>query len=333
MIRSLRHRPPGRAGTGNRSRIFDAALEQAEQLFKAAESVGIQSRPLLVFYGLSQAARAINAAAVTVSNNDAKLSGHGITVPDLEAAANHPLSSLVVVPQNSGAFVQVAALLRSSSLAGKPCLGEVWGVLPGVELFPLPGSVACGALHVIEKEIPGSRLCVELRPLPSELMHVATPEQIRGVEVSMDDWENERARIITYLERYPSLGPFEFLDPNGPARLYSGGGGTSRVAICWELGPGVDREDALNHRTVVYRGNRLALPSLGPELLPVHPLISWWAILFTLSMLARYEPSAWSSCISVGRSADAVPIEVLLEDALDALPETIYDAIVAVSRS
>jgi hypothetical protein len=42
--------------------VYVAALQQAEQLFHAAREAGFASSPLLLFYGLSQAGRAIAAA-------------------------------------------------------------------------------------------------------------------------------------------------------------------------------------------------------------------------------------------------------------------------------
>lgn len=39
-----------------------AALEQSEQLLRGAADLGFASRPLNLFYGLSQAGRAISAA-------------------------------------------------------------------------------------------------------------------------------------------------------------------------------------------------------------------------------------------------------------------------------
>ncbi|WP_394798281.1 YaaC family protein [Streptomyces albidoflavus] len=58
-LRELRAAPPGRATSGSRQKLFSSALEQSEQLFTAAGSVGPASRPLVLFYGLSQAGRAI----------------------------------------------------------------------------------------------------------------------------------------------------------------------------------------------------------------------------------------------------------------------------------
>jgi hypothetical protein len=63
MLRTLRSAPPGWVGRGRRRAVFAAAMEQAEQLFGAAADVGPATRPLLAFYGLSQAGRAIAAAS------------------------------------------------------------------------------------------------------------------------------------------------------------------------------------------------------------------------------------------------------------------------------
>jgi len=76
-----------------------------------------------------------------------------------------------------------------------------------------------------------------------------------------------------------------------------------------------------------YRGNQYWFPTLGGQRL--HPLIAWWAVLYTLSMLARYEPQRWAAMIRVDASPWAVPLEHLLNVALDALPEVIFAALSA----
>jgi len=55
---SLRANPPGHAG-GKRQATFVMALDQAEQLFGASAATGPAARPLPLFYGLSQAGRAL----------------------------------------------------------------------------------------------------------------------------------------------------------------------------------------------------------------------------------------------------------------------------------
>ncbi|WP_420716766.1 YaaC family protein [Streptomyces sp. CoH17] len=63
----------------------------------------------------------------------------------------------------------------------------------------------------------------------------------------------------------------------------------------------------------------------------LHPLMAWWAVLYTLSMLARYQPATWVKLISVDDSQHALPIERLLERAISHLPVLITDTITEIS--
>jgi hypothetical protein len=59
-LRATRRDPPGNARlTRDRARTYVVALEQAEQMF----TVGQATRPVLAYYGLNQAGRAVAAAA------------------------------------------------------------------------------------------------------------------------------------------------------------------------------------------------------------------------------------------------------------------------------
>jgi hypothetical protein len=61
-IRATRASPPGRAGDDEeRRRVYGAALAQFDELIAAASVVGPASRPLPLFYALSQAGRAVAA--------------------------------------------------------------------------------------------------------------------------------------------------------------------------------------------------------------------------------------------------------------------------------
>jgi hypothetical protein len=60
VLRGLRANPPGRAAEDDRRRsVFAASLEQAEQFLSAAVDVGHATKPVQLFYALSQAGRAI----------------------------------------------------------------------------------------------------------------------------------------------------------------------------------------------------------------------------------------------------------------------------------
>ncbi|WP_327341405.1 YaaC family protein [Streptomyces europaeiscabiei] len=80
-----------------------------------------------------------------------------------------------------------------------------------------------------------------------------------------------------------------------------------------------------------YTGDRYFLPVLPSIKGELHPLMAWWAVLYALSMLSRYQPAAWGSLINVDSSEHTVPIERLPERAINHLPVLIADAITEVS--
>jgi hypothetical protein len=53
------------------------------------------------------------------------------------------------------------------------------------------------------------------------------------------------------------------------------------------------------------------------------PLMLWWALLFGLSSIARYDPETWVGALAVNDSALTVPIEAALDAALEVLPDLI----------
>nr|WP_234314451.1 MULTISPECIES: hypothetical protein [unclassified Streptomyces] len=71
-----------------------------------------------------------------------------------------------------------------------------------------------------------------------------------------------------------------------------------------------------------YRGptDRFVFPSLGSMASPVHPLLVWWAVLFGLSILARYEPEHWATIIDIDKSLEASAVEHVLDYAVGVVP-------------
>ncbi len=59
------------------------------------------------------------------------------------------------------------------------------------------------------------------------------------------------------------------------------------------------------------------------------PLMTWWAVLYALSMVARYEPAAWVDSLDIDNSGLAVPLEGLLAEALEVVPHLILEALQA----
>lgn len=128
QLRATRWNPPaGATATAERRSTYVFALEQAEQMFRAAATVDPATRPLLVFYGLSQAGRAIAAAASSIESGDGwKLSGHGISSVGLDG----PLPEVEVrTGKNAGheSFVRLSELLGSPLWARHPCHSTNFG--------------------------------------------------------------------------------------------------------------------------------------------------------------------------------------------------------------
>jgi hypothetical protein len=55
--------------------------------------------------------------------------------------------------------------------------------------------------------------------------------------------------------------------------------------------------------------------------------MTWWAVLYGLSMLARYHPVEWEWALAVNSSPVAVLLEQAMDVALIVVPELVLEAI------
>jgi hypothetical protein len=389
VLRSCRSKPPGKAGGSvERREVFCAALDQAEQLFTAAEQTGYASRPLLLFYGLSQAGRALAAAA----NTDTwELKGHGITADDLHA----PLTDVVLrdsgKPDGPGSFLRLAALLGSGTFAQPVPLVAIWDTLPelaGRPLFDAVDRRRRPVLTVIplDLQVPSDRLAylegdwryhLRVAGLPPYLIFAGSHSTPMLVELLADypalaggqpppggdDKELYAAPPLmgadikdvvggpaafaqitrdTLLNTDPECPCFGSVDLSWPADA-----ATSGIPSLTRPGPSRDlkyQQDLRRYveqqqlerllNTMSYRDPKVrwAFPAFGGNDRPLHPLLAWWAVLFALSMLARYQPREWIAHLDVDHSAHAVDLEIVLTEALDACPELILHALSDLTR-
>jgi len=330
MLRTLRANPPGNASKGDRKETFNAALEQAEQLFGAAANVGPAARPLLVFYGLSQAGRAIAAAALAANNDQYRLGGHGIRTGEMQGLVASGLAALTIENQGRGAFTQIADILDAASLPTTTPLGALWGLLPDNIRFPLPnaGAKRPVSIQLAPTTIRAHDVPVIVRGVPKALVYSpAQPSTDPSVDVA--GWAAERQHVAEFLNEYPSLGDWEFSSPAGNPVGLQLENDSARVPLIWPNPGYAETEQVIVGRhTVAYRGQqRLAFPTVGGSTKPAHPFLLWWSILYALSMLARYEPKVWVNRIRINESNDATAIEYLLDQALILLPELIHRTI------
>ena len=295
-------------------------------MFTAAASVGVATRPLLLFYGLSQGGRAIAAAAKHVGNNDYPLIGHGIKANTTTLVG--PLGDVTVYcdQTSAGSFNRLSKIL-SSPLWGATAavrLGELWSTLPETGKFQLDEEKPVGPLlaqpedwSLAAAEVTDSVQLV-VTGVPPEL--VTPPQQI-----------GPASELELFLQRYPRLAGYSAIYPKG---VYPDSVG-ARVDLAYPSTSSEYRgrmDEALTHSTQYRFNGRYVFPVVGANTNALHPIMTWWAILFALSMLARYHPEAWAANIAVDTSRDAVSIERLLAEALTAVPELLLETIMEVSQ-
>ncbi len=325
-LRSTRVSPPEPATRSeDRRRTYVSALEQAEQLFTAAEGVGPASRPLLLFYGLSQAGRAL-AAAGRARGVGWHLRSHGLSAPDL----TRPLVDLPILQTGlpDGSFVALSRILGSPSIPGRfdsqpLTLGEVWTTIPEVQGWPLEERAATPMLFWENKHSDTHRLASGLlNDIPRWLLIDS------GRDVAFRD----------FMSHYPHAADYTMVhmpeNPNWPD-FETGSLGKISLVMHWDTGKPMatqaDREQRLRSVMTQYNVSTYLIPAVAGNDRPLHPLMSWWALLYALSMLSRYQPTEWLNHINVNSSPHAVALESLLDTALDAVPRLIYSTIMEMS--
>jgi hypothetical protein len=75
------------------------------------------------------------------------------------------------------------------------------------------------------------------------------------------------------------------------------------------------------------RRGQVAVPAPGTAGRSLHPLMAWWAVLYTPSMLARYQPAEWAGHINIDESRHAVAVESVLKRAMSMVPTLVAEAI------
>lgn len=321
-LRSLRSQKVGAAKSGDRRETFDAALEQAEQLFTAAASVGTATQPLLLFYGLSQLGRAITAASPMLSTPKKEyiLNGHGIDDGrQLQGAGTVGLAGLMIQGAATGAFPTVAAALRAAPMRTAVPLGDLWGLLPYSERFPLPQTGKLTRLELSPSQGWAHDDSVEyadLRGLPAELkMETANPNIVEE-DVVRREWD----LLSSFLEKYPTLqgGKVTHSEMQRPPLSVHGPGLSIPLVFSRDYG---EQRDSAPERAPIYHGVHFVYPRLDDGDLPSHPFMLWWAVLYPLSRLARYYPNVWAKLTAISTNAHAAPIEFILREGVRAVPE------------
>jgi len=336
QIRATRASPPGYASADRQRRqVYSAALAQFDELIEAAAAVGPASRPLPLFYALSQAGRAIAAAHV---QEPWRLRGHGLSAKpldgqllDVRVEATSVDDGETRAPVDS--FSGVAGATGDDILVESATIGTLWASLPEI-VGLLPAAADAGLPPLIlapEHDPEGVRKLTD-----------------RGhVYAVIIGFAGSGEGLVDHLAaHYPTSGgaelPFTQHLPQALATHTPYGSGF----LCrWPA----DSETIDGHIKTL---NRVA-PPVGPPIQPGGPglvfpsspgfwprwirpgvggvalssLLTWWALLFGLSMLARYEPASWTGALDYDSSNLAAPLDQLLTIGLDRVPELVLEGL------
>ena len=341
-IQGLRAAPTGSAiDDDERRRIFTAALNQAEELAAAASGVGYAARPLLQFYSLSQAGRAIAAAHLA---DKAELMGHGLTFAyDPEAI----LRSTVAPPKGqkrNGAFQDVAIATGSPRLEKSAELGALWAANPDLQDVQVPAG---------DRWPRALSYPIGARGQPPNLAHVTG-----GIVYTRLDLPGPTGvDLDRVIAQYPTLAGARALKhdptgdtPAGPDETVgraAAADGRMVVTVAREapmqttLGEFWQLENELYSAIEIdethprwphpqYVGH--VQPSIAGGPAP-SPLMLWWALLLALSSLARYHPAAWVQAIDLDQSVLAAPLREVLDAAADRVPARVLHALSGLASS
>jgi hypothetical protein len=334
-IQGLRAAPTGNAGDDERRRIFTAALNQAEELAVAASEVGYAARPLLQFYSLSQAGRAIAAAHL---RDKAELTGHGLSFSHNPEAV---LMSTVAPPKrqkHNGAFQDVAVATGSPGLQNPAELGALWAANPDLQQVPVPDGghwpralsyvigtrgqsptlpTTTGGIVYTRLELPGrtgadlDRVIAQYPTLlgARALKHDPTGDTPAGPEETVGRVATTDGRMAVTVAR------------EAPMQTTLDG--------FWELEDGLYSAVEVDDSYPLWPHPHLVgyvQPSIGGGLAP-STLMLWWALLLALSSLARYHPAAWVQAIDLDQSVLAAPLREVLDVAAVRIPTRVLDAL------
>jgi hypothetical protein len=343
-LRRSRQAPPGAASetyTGNmnptggltaegaaRVGTYRAALEQAEELMKAAAATGPAAKPLPLFYALSQFGRAIAAAApaLETENREFRLSGHGLKTASLDGVDRGGLASLRVRGLANGSFPSVAKALHASAMPLESTIGQVLGWVPFSSRFALQGTLPASSILELRPMYPPSEEVqwVTVTGVPFEVL-ADTPTPNNGEGALPRSFLPDDAVIADLFDRYPALAGWTWSNPT-PVASSVRPGQTGGWDVTLRLPAPGDSDRVLRRCSIYYRGGNYAYPSISDGL-TIHPFLAWWQTLFSLSMLARYQPNEWLQLIDINSHPDAVPIESILTFCENAGPELALRAI------
>jgi hypothetical protein len=309
-IRAMRAEPPGLvAGDEGRRLVFSAALQQAEELHQAAAHTGFASRPLPLFYALSQGGRAIAAAR---SQRAWKIKGHG-----MKCTSGSSVLEAKLMVTRQGAVPTVSRATGSAGFNAPVKLGTLLASLPEVadRAAARVNAAAAIPLHLDDTAARNERYLQLSPPLGFSAIYF-------GPEGALPPAEQQEG-LKRALAPYPRARGWQ------SHSAWVTKDGSRGIGLSWPI----EENGVRGYRALELVATRLGdlyylRPGLGASGAEINLLMTWWAVLLGLSSLARYEPASWRAGLDSDTSVIASLLEETLDQAQKRVPELIRSALV-----
>lgn len=296
-------------------------MEQAEQFFRASDTVGKEIRPILLYYGLNQALRALAAACIPWRETWT-FNSHGLSCRNIDQIKD--LEHVTIEESGQGAFQMLTRIdnyrdsvteERAYGLPGKVLLGDVWASLPEGSLALLQNSNDRWSAITVEQsdtsgQNSGPRAFVTSLPASTDGMRFKDLDPL--IYERYPAIKNAQLRLVGFrddddvVEAPPwDVRPSVLLTPEKP--VYK-----DDVVHALFKGKAEGYEKSQDGRN---RPRNWLIPCLAGNKTPFGSLATWWTVLHALSVVARYAPSKWTAMLDINNSADASNIEYVLSDA------------------
>jgi hypothetical protein len=304
-IRSLRVSGCGFAQSGTRRSVFRAGLQQSEQLFQASNSVDYSARPLLLYYGLSQACLAILQASPRLTPEETSPKGHGMRLEISTAGIG------TVVPGSDalGELNLIMKALGSGGVGINTTIERLWSTLPDHRR--------------------GFNTAADITLAPWYL-NMPTNPQDDGISISVPDVgllaPNFDATLAAMIKQRPPLADLDLIQARQGSNWFSQSGSDGFV-LYTKASNIADAQRMIRMESTYYETLTPRIFASLDGSASVHPLVIWLAVLFGLSMLARYHPKKWSELLQIDGSSSAPLLEDILQHATIVCPTLILNTL------
>lgn len=341
-LRLLRSRRPQRAAKGERGQTFTASLAQAEQLWLAGASVPPDSRPLLWYYGLAQAGRALCAGANIRRWQPPAAHGLRFVLADSIGSGSQGLIEAEVEPRGDGLVQTVASILNSPVLSSRERLTRIVssaGLIPFVDSGNDPAPLEIETNWMGSTALQPAAVKIAVGPMPVALCGRYEERQSNGATYKYAIAPS-RAELVEWLSPYLKLRELaknvlvtapipDLSEEKWPGREWSRWYAQLSTPVEMPLAEHFEWARALfdvDETRGIGQPHGRCLPNIGANDRAQHPLIAWWLILYCYSMLARYYPSRWRAALDIDKSEAAIAIEHSFEVAAHEVPHLLVEA-------